>query len=668
MGHLAPIDPRHHNAGDAALTLNRSISRQWIQPAALVALIFAAYFPVVHNGFIWDDNRYIEDNFHLRTLRGLKLIWLEPLKAEPQYYPLTHSTLWLEFHLWGLNPLGYHLDNLLLHSAGALVLWRILRRLKVPGAWPAAAIFAVHPLQVESVAWVTERKNVLSGLLYLLALSAYLRTRWGRRIFETDETGPSGMGWYWLSLLLFIAALLSKSVVSTMPAAILVLLWWKRGKIRPADVYPLVPTFMAGIAMGCLTGWMEKHIVGAIGRDFDFLTPLDRCCIAGRAIWFYLVKLAWPNPLMFIYPHWNVDPLQRPWWILFPLSVCGLFFALWIMRKKFGREPLVALLLFVGTLMPALGFVNVFPMRFSYVADHFQYLACIAPIALVVGTCVKYVRPLPIIAILIALCIASNLRARVFVDRRTLWADTLAKNPLSPMVRNNYAIELMNSGQLEEAKSQFRRAMEIDPAAAAWVGIGQCYAIAGDYRSAREMYQKAIDAAPKSSEPVFQHMMAGNEFQLGTAYQGLAGEFPSQSGEYFAQAEAAYRRAFALFPDYEDPRTNLASIFVEQKRYAEAIDQCQIVLRENPESFSAYMNMGNAYYAQGRLDAALHAYQGAMRIQPINANTMASIGAILAQRGQLEAGIALLQAALKIDPQNSIARQNLLAALAQRSH
>ena len=171
------------------LPRNRHFLRQLTQLFALIAITFAAYFSILRNGFIWDDDRYIETNSHLRSLRGLEQIWLHPLTAEPQYYPLTHTTLWVEFHFWKLWPAGYHLDNLLLHAAGAAMLWRILRRLKIPGALLAATIFAVHPLQVESVAWATERKNVLSGLFYFLSIWAYLRTRWGRRIWDSRESG-----------------------------------------------------------------------------------------------------------------------------------------------------------------------------------------------------------------------------------------------------------------------------------------------------------------------------------------------------------------------------------------------------------------------------------------------------------------------------------------------
>jgi protein O-mannosyl-transferase len=650
---------------------DRPILRQFIQLAALIAITFAAYFPVLRNGFIWDDNRYIEENFHLRTLHGLQQIWFEPLKAEPQYYPVTHTTFWLEFHLWRLNPIGYHLDNLLLHIASAAVLWRILRKLNVPGAWWAAAIFAVHPLQVESVAWATERKNILSGLFYFLSLTAYFRTRWGRRIWESGESAHIGAGWYALSLILFLAALLSKSVTSTMPAVILLLLWWKRGKIQPSDFYPLIPMFVAGISMGFLTGWMEKHVVGALGPAFDFLTPLDRICIAGRAFWFYLAKLLWPARLIFIYPHWTVDPGARPWWILFPASALCVMIACSLLRRKIGREPLVALLFFAGTLVPALGFVNVFPMQYSYVADHFQYIACIGPIALLVGIAIRFCNSRGIITALCALiacfCIMSNLRSRVYADRLTLWANTVKNNPSSPMAHNNYAVQLMYAGKLDDAKAQFHEAMRLEPDSADWIGLGQCYAIAGDFVNARDMYQKAVDAVGPSPEPVIQHYRARSEFQLGTAYKGLAEEFPAMAGQYYLKAEEAYRRAIDLYPEYEDPRLNLAGLLLQQARYSEAVDQCKAVLDENPESVIAHINLGGAYYMQNQLGPALEEYQAALNLDPQNADALASAGAILAQTGQIDRGISMLEEALKIDPNDQTARQNLRAAIAKKS-
>ena len=237
-----------------------------------------------------------------------------------------------------LRSAGYHLDNLLLHAAGAAMLWRILRRLKS----------REHCLRRRSLPCIRFRWNRSRGRQNGKMSSAVcsISFRYGRiwrgalgpsNLAIRAETGPAGTGWYGLSLAFFLAALLSKSVASTMPAAILVLIWWKRGRIQARDFYPLIPMLAAGIGMGFLTGWMEKHVVGAIGPQFDFLTPLDRCCIAGRAFWFYLAKLLWPARLMFIYPHWNVDPRERTWWILFPLSACGLLIGCWLLRRRIGR-------------------------------------------------------------------------------------------------------------------------------------------------------------------------------------------------------------------------------------------------------------------------------------------------------------------------------------------
>jgi tetratricopeptide (TPR) repeat protein len=655
--------------------LNLKLRLFLLQLLALIAVTFAAYYPVLKNGFVWDDDRYIEQNIHLRSLAGLGQIWTEPLKAEPQYYPLTHTSFWIEFHLWGQRPPGYHLDNVLLHLGSAVLLWRLLGRLKVPGAFVAAMVFAVHPMQVESVAWATERKNVLSGLLYFLALWAYLQTRWGRRIWDSDGGGGKlAIGWYALSLLLFAAALLSKSVTSTLPAAILLLCWWRRGKIRAADFWPLTPMFVAGAAMGCLTGWMEKHVVGALGPEFDFLTPLDRCCIAGKAIWFYLVKFLWPARLSFIYPHWQVDPRQRPWLLLFPLSAATAIASCWLLRRRIGRGPAAAMLYFVGTLVPALGFVNVFPMRYSYVADHFQYLACIGLIVLIVGAAARFGTSRGKwgigIVVIVAMCAASNLRARVYLDRRMLWTDTLAKNPDSPMAHNNYGAALMRDGEIDAARAEFRTAMRLQADAANWVGLGECFAIRGDYSTARDMYLKALDAIPPSAEPVIHRLRAQPEFQLGTAYQGLAGQAaanPVLARQYLLEATQAYQRAIDLFPEYQDPRLNLAMLLADEGLFPQAIEQCQTVLGQDPESVGAHINLGAVFYMQGRLTEALTEYRRVLEIDPDNPDARASAGAILAQEGNLDEGIAMLQKALKLDPANAIAKQNLLAAMKKRS-
>jgi len=677
--------------------------RQIVQVAGLIAISLIAYFPALGNGFIWDDDRYIEQNYQLHSPGGLERIWARPLSAEPQYYPVTHTTLWVEYHLWGAKPLGYHLDNILLHALGAVILWRILLRLEIAGAWAAAAVWAVHPMQVESVAWATERKNVLSGVLYFLAGWAYLRACPFSNSTPTPTLPRStrggenagGKAWYVASLLLFIAALLAKSVTSTLPGAILILCWWKRGRISVRDFLSVVPMLILGGAMGSLTGWMEKHVVGAMGADFDFLTPVDRVCIAGRAFWFYLVKLFWPGRLMFIYPHWSVDPVQKPGWFVYPVAAIGLVWGLWLLRKRIGRGALAGVLFYGVTLVPAMGFVNVFPMRYSYVADHFQYLAGIGIIVVVVSGIAQVACGAPthraettgrgqggfprstrgwdkrmwailsvIAAVVIAsLCVASNLHARIFLDRKTLWGNTVAMNPGSAMAHNNYGAALVDAGDFAGAMGQFQIVIDRWPLSADWTGVGEVYARQGDYLRARDFYLKAIDAEPVSDETVFRRLRAGGEFQLGTAYQGLAEEFPADARKYRELAVEAYERATALYPEYEAPRINLAVTLIDLGEYSRAIGECEAILDVNPDSGAAYRNWGMAYYEQGELGEALERYQRSLGLEPDNAGAMASAGGILVQMGRFDEGVEMLHKALGIDPKNEIARQNLGAAL-----
>jgi len=414
----------------------------------LIVITFVAYIPAAFCGFIWDDDDYVTENRALRSSAGLSSIWLRP-GATPQYYPMVHTTFWLEFRAWGLAPMGYHLTNVLLHGLNSVLLWRVVRKLQIPGAWLAAAIFALHPVHVESVAWVTERKNVLSGFFYLVAALGFLHvclpdarapqgeSRSPRRVF----TRPLQV--YLFSCLAFVFALLSKTVTATLPAALLLLLWWKRGgKLQRNDVLAMVPPLAIGVAFGLLTAYLEYEQVSARGREFEF-SPVERCLIAGRVPWFYLAKLLWPTDLTFIYPRWQID--ASCWWqYLFPAATLLLLVLLFHFRRQLSAGPLVAVLFFGGTLFPVLGFLNVYPMRFSFVANHFQYLASIGPIVVVAAGTASLMRcrqgpawihlaPLGVLLILASLtwnnCFA-------YLSLETLWLDTLAKNPNAWLAHN----------------------------------------------------------------------------------------------------------------------------------------------------------------------------------------------------------------------------------------
>ena len=350
-----------------SLATSLSTPNYWLFVVALWIVLLIVYQPVWNGGFLWDDAAHVTRP-DLRSWEGLWSIWSAP-GATQQYYPFTHTFFWLQHRLWGDTPLGYHLVNITLHAAAASMAGLILYRLSIPGAYFAAAIFALHPVQVETVAWITEIKNTLSAVFYLGAAIAWLRYK------EKANAGA-----YAISLGLFVLALCSKTVTATLPAALLVIAWWQRGRLSwRHDVLPLVPFFIFGIAAGLSTVWVERSLVGAEGAAFD-LTPIERGLIAGRALWFYAGKLLWPVNLVFIYPRWNVSQAHG-WQYVYPAAALAVLAVAWAVRRRW-RGPLAGLLYFAGTLFPALGFFNVYPFLFSFVADHFQYLASLGLITL----------------------------------------------------------------------------------------------------------------------------------------------------------------------------------------------------------------------------------------------------------------------------------------------
>ena len=425
----------------------------------IVIVTLAAYAPTLRNGFIWDDDLYVTKNRTLRSLDGLRKIWFE-IGSVPQYYPLVHTSFWIEYHLWGARPAGYHLVNVLLHACSAVLLGLVLSRLCIPGAWLAACVFALHPVHVESVAWVTERKNVLSGLLYLSALLSYLR------FARPLDRRP--WRYYALALFLFLCALLSKTVTCSMPAAVLLLLWWKRGRLTRRNLAATIPFFVLGLVLGLATAWMEKHHVNAQGPPWE-LSIVERCLIAGRALWFYAGKLVWPHRLTFIYPRWHID--AGAWWqYVLPVTAIAVVVTLWLGRRQMGRGPVAAILFFAGTLTPALGFFDVYPMRFSFVADHFQYLASIGLIALgaagitaclqSAGSRVRYAAAGIVLAAFGVLVWHQCLAYR---DAETVWRDTIAKNPGCPLAHYNLGVILLEREEHGEAAAHFAAVLEDQP-------------------------------------------------------------------------------------------------------------------------------------------------------------------------------------------------------------
>jgi tetratricopeptide (TPR) repeat protein len=620
-------------------------NRKSVLAGLLILITLTAYIPAMQGGFVWDDDSYVTENPTLKSLHGLRQIWLNP-SSTPQYYPLVFSSFWLEYKLWGLNQTGYHVVNVLLHALSALLLWRLLQWFNVPGAWLAAAVFALHPVHVESVAWVTERKNVLSAFFYLGSMFCLFRF-FG---LAGEKEDKSDLRWYVSGLLLFACALLSKTVTCTLPAAMLLILWWKRGKVRGRELGTLAPFFVLGLAIGLATAWLEQHHVGAVGSEWD-LSFVERCLIAGRALWFYVGKLIWPSELIFNYPRWQID--AGVWWqYIYPAGVLFVVLLLWLTRERVGRGPLVGVLFFCGTLFPALGFFDVYPFRYSYVADHFQYLASIGLIALLVGVIASAASRLPEwprritrgsgLIVLVLLGVQTWHQGYVYRDIETLWADTLEKNPVSWMAHNNLGNVLAGQGRFEEAVGHYSEALRLNPDHdKAHYNLGIAFAGQGRFEEAISHYLEALRIKPDSAE-------VHNNLGVALAGQGK-----------FEEAVGHYSEALRLNPDHAKAHNNLGNVLASQGRFEEAVGHYSEALRLKPDHVEAYYNLGNVLVSQRKFEEAIDHYSAAVRIKPDHVEAYYNLGNVLTSQGRIEEAIDHYYEALRIEPNNTIAHIQL---------
>ncbi len=631
------------------------------QGGLIVLLVFLAYLPALQGGFVWDDDDYVVNNLLLHSLKGLSQIWFAP-GTTPQYYPLSFTSFWVDYHLWKLNPLGYHLTNLLFQATNAILLWTLLRRLRVPGAWLAAAIFAIHPVNVESVAWITERKNVLAGFFYLSSALACLQF-WLPDLAAADrdarggpQTTAAGLGnwkFYWLALLLYFCALLAKTATIALPAAVLLVVWWKRGRMGWRALFPVAPFLAVGMGMGLLTVWVEKHFVHAAGSEWTF-SPLERCLIAGRAVWFYLGKLVWPHPLMFVYPHWEIHA-ARPLAYLPVLALMVVLFILWLDRKGWARPMLVALVYFLALLFPVLGFFDVYFFRYSFVADHFQYLASIGPLTLAAAGITLAFKTKPFLklagggALLLTLGLLTWQQAGIYRNLDTLWRDTLAKNPDCWMAHNNLGLLLKNQGHIEEAIEHYHQALQINPNnPEALSGLGVVLADKGQFDEAIEYYRKALQISPNWC-----------------ALLNNLGVTLTAKGQ-FDEAIEYYRKAIQINPNWCALLSNPGNALADKGRFDEAIEDYRKALQIDPNNFDAQYNLSTALAARGQFDEAIENYRKAIQIDPTNFKARYNLGTALATRGQLDEAIENYRKAIQIDPTNFEAQYNLGIALAAK--
>jgi cytochrome c-type biogenesis protein CcmH/NrfG len=595
--------------------------KNWFKALLLFAMILVAYWPALQGGFVWDDDKHIYNNKTLRSLHGLWEIWSKP-GENSQYYPLSLTGFWIGFQLWGLNPLGYHLLNVVLHSMVAVLLWQVLTRLKARGAWLAGAIFALHPVCVMSVAWMTELKNTLSASLALGAGWAYLRFA-GLGAYERLELGretgrvtpgapasassatagtecrapakgaPAHWRFYALSLVLFQLGLFAKTAISFLPVSLLLVTWWRRERLRWRDIWPLIPMLGCVVVMGGVTIYVERHSLGASGQKFT-IPLIERALISGRSFWFYLGKLFFPHRLTFIYERWKIDA-GAGWQYAYPLATAGLLAGLWGLRGRLGKGPFVALLHFYVCTSLLILLLVLYMTRYSFVSDHWQYFGCMSVVALAAAGITAmfdrfkksrpFLEPALCGALVAVLGALTWQQAGIYRDLETFWRDTLAKNPDCWLAHNNLGLLLASQRRLEEAMEHCQKAVQINPNNFESLNnLGNILAARGRFDEAIENYYQAIQINSNSAETL----------------------------------------------------VNLGAALATKGRFDEAIENSYKALQINPNNSEALYTLGNAFAAKGRFDEAIKNYRQAIQINPNHYNALNNLALVLAASPKAE--------------------------------
>ena len=629
----------------------------WVLVAVLALVVGVSYIPALSGEFVWDDDVFADET-GIHDWAGLLKIWLTPsaITLEGHYWPLVYTSFWLEHKLWGLEPAGYHASNLLLHFINTLLLWRLLGRLAAPGAFLVAAVFAAHPMHVDSVAWIIERKDLLSALFYLIAALAWLRF--------TDSRRPV---LYALALALYVAALLSKSVAVTLPAALLILHWYRDGRVGRNDLLLLIPFFAVGAG---ITAADLSYYGGREQLDLDY-SLLERALIASRALWFYAAKLAWPAELAIIYPRWEVD-VGDPWAWAFLVGAAALAAFLWIGRRRIGRGPIAGALYFAVTLSPTLGFVDFGFMQFSFVADRFQYLAGIGVLAVLVGAATRVAEKLPrgprmgawgAGALIVGLLGALTWRqAGAYQDDVTFFEHIVAHNPAARHAHRNLSIALFEEERFEESLAAIRVAVELGVGRAASLGhMASVERELGQLESAAEHLRAAIEAKPNDADLLLQFAELRQEQQrqeeandLLNQVRGLRPGGPKtlnrlaegflNSGRY-EEALEIYRAGLEIDAGFAPMRAGMGAALFELRRYEEALGAMERALVLDPDLHNAgalHAVMGRAARELGQLDSAAAHLQRAIESEPDDTEHLIQLAEVQHSRGRQDDADQLL--------------------------
>jgi protein O-mannosyl-transferase len=617
--------------------MTQTRTRIFLAALLLAGLAVIAYFPALQGGFVFDDDTLLTKNPLIRAPDGLYRFWFT---SDPvDYWPMTMTSFWLEWQLWGMDAMGYHVTNLLLHIGSALVVWAILKRLRVPGAYWAALLFAVHPVNVESVAWIAQRKNTLSMIFFVASIYFFVRTRWSgvpnpsaaaqdsprlrpvggeaglpatklrkraRSSSRRDEPAPKGQSpsahdalWYGLSLFAFILAMLSKGSVAILPLILLGIIAWRR-RLELADFFRSAPFFaVAGILTLVNIGWQTHGVIGPIRTA----GALERLLEAGATVWFYLYKALFPINLVFFYPLWTIHTDAVAWWLPL-LGAIGLTLLLW----KKNRAAFFAWGYFCVALIPVMGFADVYFMKYSLVADHYQYLALIGVMAWVSAIwwggaelefkSLRFIGAAGVVALFTGMTWWQTL---AYHDAETLYRVTLQRDPLSWPAAGNLGVIEAESARIDAAFAHFTEALRLNPDyAEAHYNLGRLLKVKSNGSAlALPHFARAVELRPQYADA---------HFWLARCLEDL-----NRADEARAQYEQAIAlHTFFLFDSQYDLAANLANA----GQFAAALPHFEEAVRLNPQVASFQLGLAQDLSQLGMTQEAQAHYQEALRLDP----------------------------------------------------
>ena len=607
--------------------------RHWRGILCLSLLVAISYSPALDAEFIWDDSIFVDEPL-IQQWSGIWSIWLSPSDIrEGHYWPVVYSSFWLEHKLWGFEPAGYHAVNVLLHLANCLLVWILMVRLNVTGAWAVAAVFAVHPLHVDSVAWIIERKDLLSALFYVAAVLAWIRF--------VDNRRPS---LYCGALILFSLALLSKSIAVTLPVALLIWHAWRRGTVDSADWLRLVPFFSVAILITAadLSFYQSREPL-----DLGY-SLIERALIAARALFFYAWKLLWPTELAVIYPHWNVDASDPVSWA-FLIGAVAVPAVLWALRRRIGTGSLVGAAYFAVTLAPVLGFVDYGFMQFSFVADRYQYLAGLGVLAVLVaatahaagrleGWSRKAVHAGGAI-VLAVLAVQTWSQAQIYRDETTFFEHILSFNPNARDARLNLADALVAEGRFNDSLTAARIAIEQRPGHANTHHVlGRALAGLKRFEEAEDAFSKARELAPR--DPSIAHN---------------TGQMFREAGRY-EDAIEKFREALEIQPDLAVANGAMGVALNALGRYEEALEATTAAMSQWPhlqQSGDLQQAAGYAAWKLNDLEKAAHHFQMALEANPNDVEIHLDLGRVRLEQNRFEQGRRHLRRALDLRSDDS---------------